>query len=48
MKKRNLSIIEDKSSDDSLNNKNKNTLNKDKLIELQIQNYSDIRTFIIS
>ena len=48
MKKRKLSNDENESSDDSHNNKNKNILTKDKLIELQVQNYSAIRAFIIS
>ena len=48
-KKRNLSIYEDESSDDSdNNNKINNILTKDKLIELQVENYTDIRNFIES
>ena len=46
-KKRNHSIEEDESSDDS-NNNNKNILTKDKVIELQVQNYSIIKAFIVS
>jgi len=47
-KKRKLSNDEDDSSGDSDNNKNNNILNKDKLMELQVQNYYNIRAFIIS
>jgi len=47
-KKRNLSIYEDESSDDSDNNKTNSILTKDKLIELQIQHFSSIRNFIVS
>jgi len=47
-KKRKFSIFEDESSDDSYINKNKNILNKDKINELQGQNYSSIRYFITS
>jgi len=47
-KRRSLSFEEDDSLGDSDNNKNNNILNKDKLIELQEQNYSAIRTFIAS
>jgi len=47
-KKRNLSIYEEESSDDSDNNINNNILTKDKVIELQVQNYSSIKNFIVS
>jgi len=47
-RKRKLSNDEDESSDESDRNENNNILNKDKLIELQVQNYSSIRTFIIT
>ena len=47
-KKRNLSIYEEESSDDSDDNINNNILTKDKVIELQVQNYSSIRNFIVS
>ena len=47
-KKRNQKNDEDDSSSDSDNNKTKNILTKEKLIELQVQNYSIIRAFIAS
>ena len=46
--KRNQTINEDDSSNDSDNNKTKNLLTKDKLIELQMQKYYIIRNFIFS
>ena len=47
-KRRNHLNDVDESSVESDDNKNKNILTKDKLIELQVQNYSAIRAFIIS
>ena len=47
-KRRNHSNDIDESSVESDDNKNKNILTKDKLIELQVQNYNAIRAFIAS